>query len=73
MIGAARCALALLALAGAACAETPRPAPQPPTTVSGLTVQGQDKTPPTFHDRFVQSLNFITSRGQPAPLGQLTR
>lgn len=74
MIGAARCLLAvLLASTGAALAQTPPPASEPSTTVSGLTVQGQDKTPPTFHDRFVESLNFITSRGQPAHLGQLAR
>lgn len=76
MIGAARCTLAaLFALAGAALAETPpSPASQLSTTVSSLTVQGQEKAPPpTFHDRFVESLNFITSRGQPAHLGQLAR
>ncbi len=74
MIGAGRCMLAaLLALTGAAPAETPPPASQPSTTVSGLTVQGQEKAPPTFHDRFVESLSFVTSRGQPAHLGQLAR
>ena len=71
MINAGRCTLAaLLALAGAAFAEAP---PAPSTTVSGVTVQGQEKAAPTFHDRFVQSLSFVTSRGQPAHLGQLAR
>lgn len=74
MIGAGRCMLAgLIALAGAALAQTPPPASQPSTTVSGVTVQGQGKAPATFHDRFVESLNFVTSRGQPAHLGQLAR
>ena len=75
MIGAARCTLAvLLGLASGALAETPPSASQPSTTVSGLTIQGQEKTPPpTFHDRFVESLNFIASRGRPAHLGQLAR
>ena len=42
MMGAGRCMLAaLLALTGAAPAETPPPASQPSATVSGLTVQGQ--------------------------------
>jgi hypothetical protein len=68
-----RAIAALLALASAASAQTPPPASQPSTTVSGVTVQGQEKAAPTFHDRFVQSLNFISSRGQPAHLGQLAR
>jgi len=75
MTGVGCCLLTgLLALAGAALAQTPPPASQPTTTVTGLTVQGHEKAPTsTFHDRFVESLNFITSRGQPAHLGQLAR
>jgi hypothetical protein len=74
MVGGARWGLALaLALAGAAWAQTPAPASGPSTTVSGLTVHGHETAPATAHDRFVEALKFVTSRGQPAHIGQLAR
>ncbi len=74
MIGAGRCLLAaLLVLAGAAQAQTPAPASQPSTTVSGVTVLPAARSPETQHERFVRSLNFVTSHGATAHLGQLAR
>jgi hypothetical protein len=62
---------ALLFLSGGATAQTNTASP--PTPLSGVTVQAQPGPPATFHDRFVESLNFVTSHGQPAHLGQLAR
>lgn len=68
-------AAALLAiLAGAAQAQANQAAAASPATpLSGVTVQAPPGPPATFHDRFVESLNFVTSHGQPAHLGQLAR
>jgi hypothetical protein len=64
-------AAALALLVGAAQAQASQAAPATP--LSGVTVQAPPGPPATFHDRFVDSLNFVTSRGQPAHLGQLAR
>src|SRR6516165_370553 len=59
----------VLAVAPLARAQTASSAPA--TSVSGLTVTAP--ATPSFHERFVQSLNFVTARGAVAHLGQLAR
>jgi hypothetical protein len=66
--------MSLAVLASAARAQTNQTSSAaPPTPLSGVTVQAPPGPPATFHDRFVESLNFVTSHGQPAHLGQLAR
>ena len=62
----ATCLIALIAFGGAVSAETP-------TTVSPLTVHPPPAAAESLHQRFVQGLDFVTSHGAPARLGQLAR
>ena len=63
--------LMLALVAGAAAAQGPAPPAPPGTTVSGVTVVPSKQANQTEHERYEQSLNFISSHGQTAHIGQL--
>jgi hypothetical protein len=73
MAAVSRSILSLLAVLAIAAGPALAQSAGPPTTVPGLTVEAPPHGKATFQDRFVQSLNFVTSHGAPAHLGQLAR